>query len=528
PCMSEDKKIYLPYLLVELARRKFEGRLVLMEGNVKRSICFRGGKPVNVESNQQKETLGRMLLDQKRIDSGQYERLLDAMMKTGKRAGEVLIQLGTIEPQELFSALEFQCRLKLRNCFTMADFGFSLEEAPIAPENVLMRVEVSAALLDGVHACYSVDRIMEEFPVDEETVFKANQRPLLHPLVLGPREQKLLRTIGSGNSLMKLMPQFGDLQQLLAALYVLHAAGAIEASGTGRPDTSDVEQGMQVSAGEPSTEVSAAVTPPAAEPEEEEIIIDTIEMDEEEIRPPTLSSFASRTSTSLGPELARKLLVMDRADHFELLGIERDADTATIKRAFDAIVEKHGLDDIDSHFESATQKVSARRLLDRLTLAFTTLCNPKKRREYLRAIDKKRDVHPKPDERLLADAEALKGEMALRKKRYQDAIEHFDRAIGTYPDEPSYHFKLGLAGYLKATAETDPKKPLDDAVRKPFLKVLVMDPSHAEARMYLGYISKRNGQMERALKEFESALRADPHNGRAQKEVALLKQHLGR
>ena len=517
--MAEEKKIFLPYLFVELARKQFEGRLVLMEGNVRRSVCFRAGRPVNVESNQQQETLGRMLLDQGRIDSGQYEKMLDAMMKSGKRAGEVLIQLGILDPQELFSALEFQCRLKLRNCFTMVDFGFLLERAAIAPENVLMRVEVSAVLLDGVPSCYSVDRLMEEFPVDEETVFKRNSRSILHPLVLGPREQKLLRSIGSGTPMMKLMPQFGNVQELIATLYVLHAAGAIEASGISRPDTSDIDPEKPFA----SARAEAAARRPR---QDVEIEIDTIEVDEEEIRPPTLTSLTSRTS--IDPELARKLLVMDRTDYFELLGAGRDSDAATVKKAFEKLVARFKLDDIDSHYDTETQRFSARRLLDRLTLACTTLCDPGQRKRYLKSISGRKSKHPEPDKRLVADAEALKGDMALKKKRYQDAIEHFDKAIGIYPDEPSYHLKLGLAGYLKAVAETPMDKPIDESVRKPFLKVLVLDPSNADARLYLGYISKRNGQFERALKEFESALRADPHNGRAQKEVALLKQRVGR
>jgi hypothetical protein len=44
--------------------------------------------------------------------------------------------------------------------------------------------------------------------------------------------------------------------------------------------------------------------------------------------------------------------------------------------------------------------------------------------------------------------------------------------------------------------------------------------------MYLGYISKRNGDLKRALKELEGALECNPSNNRAQNEVRFLKRKM--
>ncbi|MBW1871463.1 MAG: hypothetical protein JRJ19_05325, partial [Deltaproteobacteria bacterium] len=102
----------------------------------------------------------------------------------------------------------------------------------------------------------------------------------------------------------------------------------------------------------------------------------------------------------------------------------------------------------------------------------------------------------------------------------------YDAAIGLYPEEPSYYFNFGLAGYLKAMDETPAEEQLPDLVRKPFLKAVAIKPSYDQARLYLGYISKRNGDFRRALKEFQSAIDCNPRNKRAASEIRVMKKRL--
>ena len=113
----EAAPISLPYLVAGLSQVSFSGKLGMLEGDVERTILFHNGSPTNVQSWLQEETLGRILLDEGKLSPEQYEQLLATMVNTQKRAGEILVSMGVLGPQDVFSVLEFQTRKKLINAF---------------------------------------------------------------------------------------------------------------------------------------------------------------------------------------------------------------------------------------------------------------------------------------------------------------------------------------------------------------------------------------------------------------------------
>lgn len=516
--MDEEGKLHLPYLLEALQRASFEGGLTLIEGDVQRIILLRGGKPVNVISRLQEETLGRILLEEGKLSSADYNKLLDQLVKTKKPAGELLISMGLLGPQDVFLALEFQTRKKLLNCFRMVDFGFSLEQKAIPPEQMIANLEVEEAIFTGIQTTYSVDRLLSEFPVDEETVFKSRKPPHGRPVKMGPRENKLYRSIGTGCPMGKLMAIEGDLQQLLSVLYALHALYLVDVPGIGRPSTSDLElPGLEVDVpsaqAEPPPEVEPAA-PPEREPPSET-----------PSRTPTLDDVLRANGVT--PLLAQKFLTLARGDHFTILEVSQDIQTHELKNAFFALLRKYKLQDIDSSYTTEKDRDMAQRLLDRATVAYRELENEETREAYVQALAQNEDPQSRDvPKRVLADVEAQKGELACGAKRYDEAINHYQEAIKLYPNEPSYHFQLGLAGYKQALDEIPETQKIPDHIRKPFLKAMAMNPRYDMPRLYLGYISKRNGDLKRAVKEFEGVLECNPENTRAHSEIRILKRRL--
>ena len=516
--MDEEGKLHLPYLLEALQRASFEGGLTLMEGDVQRIIMLRGGKPVNVISRLQEETLGRILLEEGKLSSADYNKLLDQLVKTKKPAGELLISMGVLGPQDVFLALEFQTRKKLLNCFKMVDFGFSLEQKSIPPEQMIANLEVEEAIFSGISAAYSVDRLLSEFPVDEETIFRSRKPPHGRTIKMGPRENKLYRTIGTGNSMGKLMAVEGDLQQLLSVLYALHALYLLDVDGIARPSTSDLEL--------PGLEDETPAAQPAPEPEPESEPESEPEPEPESFpRTPTLDDVLKANGVT--PLLAEKVLALARADHFAVLEVSRDIQTHELKSAFFAALRKYKLQDINASYTTEKDRDMAQRLLDRATVAYRELENEDTREAYVQALAKNAGLQSREvPKRVMADVEAQKGELACGAKRYDDAIGHYQEAIKLYPNEPSYHFQLGLAGYKQALGSVPETQRIPDHIRKPFLKAMAMNPRYDMPRLYLGYISKRNGDLKRALKEFEGVLECNPENHRAHSEIRVLKRRL--
>jgi len=223
--------------------------------------------------------------------------------------------------------------------------------------------------------------------------------------------------------------------------------------------------------------------------------------------------------------LAQKVLSMGRQDHFSLLGVDRRADDAAIESAYQRLLRQHKLGAIDASYGSDKERELARRLLDRVATAYRVLTDDDSRRDYLQQLTSRR---PKPtvSSRIKADVEAQKAMLAMRHKRWQEAQELLRQAIALYPEDPSYHFQLGKLAYAEAQETTPPDQALSDALRKPFLKALAINPRYDEPRLYLGYLAKRNGNFKQALREFQGAIECNPHNQLALSEERLLRRRL--
>lgn len=116
------------------------------------------------------------------------------------------------------------------------------------------------------------------------------------------------------------------------------------------------------------------------------------------------------------------------------------------------------------------------------------------------------------------DAEKAKGNEALKKGKYQDAIEYYGVAIGKNPKNPVYvanramaHLKLGNYELCEDDCTTAIK--LDRKYTKAYLR-------RATARSV-------GGNYLEALMDFEEALRLEPNNSDAKREVNRMKKIIG-
>jgi tetratricopeptide (TPR) repeat protein len=494
--MGSGQRKSFPYLLGALAEACFEGSLQLQEGKLQRSVIFFEGMPVNVISGLQEETLGRILLEEEKISKEDYARLLDEMVESHKSCGELLVSLGFFEPQEVLSLLELQVRRKLLNCFRMGDFGFELQDKLVPPGLVVARLDPSEMMFAGIRGGYMLERMMAEFPVDDQTVFSLRESIV----ELDPEEQSLearvYESIGDGAGLDAFREIVDDFEHLVGILYGLFALGLVDASGIERP---------------PAEFLGVAPAPAKTAPEEEIL---------EELEP------APVEDEQASPKLAEKVLSLNRADHFSVLGIERDASPAQIQSAFYQLLKTYYLHDVDSVYSGRKDRDFARQLLDRAAVAYQELSDDKNRAAYLAALEKDDGTERAVPPRVLADIEAQKGELALGTRRYPEAQKLFSTAIDMYPVEPSYYHKLGLATYFQALEDVPAEDHLPEEVREPFDTAVVMNPRYDPAHLYLGYISRRNGELDKALEEFCRALECNPGNEQAREAVRSLEEQL--
>ena len=77
-----------------LSRARATGTLYLLREETKKVVFFEKGTPVFVRSNVQSECLGQRLATDGLITQEQCDQTLEAIRRTGKKQGELLVEMG--------------------------------------------------------------------------------------------------------------------------------------------------------------------------------------------------------------------------------------------------------------------------------------------------------------------------------------------------------------------------------------------------------------------------------------------------
>ena len=106
PVKGSLKRIAFPRLLREVARSRLTGSLYLLHEQTKKVVFFEEGYPIFVRSNVLSECLGQILANQGLITQEQCEQTLEAIRRTGKKQGELLVEMGILSEGNLRYGLE--------------------------------------------------------------------------------------------------------------------------------------------------------------------------------------------------------------------------------------------------------------------------------------------------------------------------------------------------------------------------------------------------------------------------------------
>ncbi|MCB9593589.1 MAG: DUF4388 domain-containing protein [Sandaracinaceae bacterium] len=125
-------------------------------------VYFRAGVPVHVRSNVVGECLGQVLTRMRKIGPVALKESLKAMRRGEGRQGEVLVEMGAIEPLELSEALAQQMRLKLFELFAWrrGTFRFTAERQP-PPDLIDLELGLAEIAYRGLTATRDPREILE-------------------------------------------------------------------------------------------------------------------------------------------------------------------------------------------------------------------------------------------------------------------------------------------------------------------------------------------------------------------------------
>ena len=183
-------------------------------------------------------------------------------------------------------------------------------------------------------------------------------------------------------------------------------------------------------------------------------------------------------------EVRDKHARLKELDFYQLLGVERDATPAQIKRVYiqaakrlhpDAL-SRLGLDEL---------KQQANELFAEIAEAHSTLLDAKQRQSY----DASLDGHSAVDANQVAQAEALyrKGEILLRAGNFTGALDFLEAAARLWPEESDYQSAYGWALHRK-------NPPESERAREQLERAIALKGDSAEAHKRLGLVLKALGE----------------------------------
>lgn len=194
-----------------------------------------------------------------------------------------------------------------------------------------------------------------------------------------------------------------------------------------------------------------------------------------------------------------------KKNYYEILGVQQNADSKSIKKAYFALARKHHPDG-EQKIESGISSQQYQRIKE----AYETLINKERRAEYDRTLKKKPSSVPKSEPRR-RDAKAEEfydvGRDLYRSKKYSEAVTAFQSALKRDGRNALYCSWMGLSLSHMPGRLHEAKEWCQRATE--------LSPRTADFFVNFAIILKDAGINSMAQYYFKHALELDPKNKRA-------------
>ncbi len=208
-------------------------------------------------------------------------------------------------------------------------------------------------------------------------------------------------------------------------------------------------------------------------------------------------------------ELVTELHRLGTADHYQVLGLKRDADDKKIREALRTRSLKYHPDKLYGLHPRVQETANA--VFARIQDAYDVLRDPPRRAEYLGQLEGDLDS----TDMEMGKVAMARGRIRLRHKRYADAAQDFKDATLHDPDNLDAQTQLAWARF-----RLDPENPRQAMAE--MSKIVRKDEGYADAWYYLGRLAFLQEEFVGARKYFVRTLKADPEHVEATRELRLM------
>jgi hypothetical protein len=460
----------LPRILLELYGSRFTGRLELSRARTEKAFIVQDGALVGSESNVSSEHLSAILEDLGLITREGRDRVNAQVRHTGCKEGVALLSLELVDAKQLFEGLREQVRRRALECFGWADGAFALVPGEDHKEDVApFRTDPFRLTQDGLEKHWSLDRMLESLGPRMHLYVIGGGRlgKVARRLTLDASVERMIAGLSGGQTLGAVIGATASSPASLAAFCVFDFAEVLtysetrrEADGTTPSAEIEIEITEGPASGAASGELAQRTTAPQA---------------------PTAPQALTPEAEKMRGEVLDRLENLDSMSFYELLGVEREAEHAAIRKAY-FLAAKHYHPDAIARLGLQEIRTRAGEVFARIAEANEVLSNKDRRETYDHSLD---GGLPEIDIAILAQAETFyrKGEILINMGDFRGALAYLKNAVELFPSEAAYQSDLAWAYYKKNPPE---REPALEHIRL----ALERDPGDTVAQFRLGVIER--------------------------------------
>jgi len=568
-----------PFVFYKIVGENRSGVLSLADPQtkkVRKRIGFKAGRQAYVAGGTINETLGRLLMKHGKITKEQYQESLAKQKRENKKTGEVLVEMGVIDGAQLAEALQLQAEEKILGCFAWLDgiYSFTEAEPPAGKQLLFFPIRPERIVVEGIRRYYERQHLEKIFTPYVNMKFRLTSlaAEIQRKMGLAPAEARVVQHFKSGHGIRDFLAASpADAVNTLKMMFLMMVTGMVEPvreeapgrAGTpheaGRRDVAEKQaQGVEKRTAAPAKPQQAPrpqesrTRQPAGgaqgaseEPASPQVVLegedegprfavegedylgaDYAAQQQAEAAPKTAGEKRKpdpeeeKRNREIMEELNKYSKLMESGTYFELLGVERNAKPAEIKKAFFRLAKKFHPDTNPAFFKGQFRE-RAEDIFTHIGEAYNTLIDPKAREEYMYALDHQisdEDLE-RANRALEAEGIFVKAEVLFKKGDFRGAMSLLEDAIKLNPEEPEYYVYLGWSRY-KASHGSEIRQARED-----INKALNMGLREKRdmAYYYLGMLAKvEKRPAEELRKHFSAALEANPHHPQAASELRHL------
>jgi len=163
----------LPEILYVIDEKKAEGVLIARHGELEKRIYIQGGRIIFSSSNNPDDRLGEFLLRKKKITQQDYNNSVKLLKTTNKRQGAIFVDLGCLNPKQLFWAVKEQIREIVWSLFNWTKGEITFQASRDKQDELIkLSIGIKDTIIEGIKRIANARRIVS-FIGSKDTVLQA-------------------------------------------------------------------------------------------------------------------------------------------------------------------------------------------------------------------------------------------------------------------------------------------------------------------------------------------------------------------